>query len=257
MWKKNWSTLWSDTRHVTETPTRGWHAVMAALAVVALSVLLLHGCGYRFAVDGPGPRIGGNAALTDDEGPVVRLVIRTFRNRTFHRHLGDVHTRAMRQELAVGSGARVVADDARADYVMTGEIVSAAVSSITFSTDETRERRVEVTASATVTHRRTGGVVWTGAATGAGEFFVNRLPAADNRQDEIQFNRVLRDRAMEQASQEAAAALVASFREARRQGVFDPATPSPSSPPPAASPPTPPPSTFTPPFERLPGTLIR
>ena len=128
--------------------TGGW---AAAVAVVAVSGLLLQGCGYQFGVEGPGPRIGGGAAMMEDEMPAVRLAVRHFGNRTFHRHLEDIYTRFMRQEFAVGSGARVVADDAGAEYVMTGEIVSAKVSSLTFSTSETRERRVEVTVSATVT----------------------------------------------------------------------------------------------------------
>ncbi len=201
----------------------------ATTMVVAVMLgLCVQGCGYRLSAEGLGPLIGGGPAMMGDEGPVVRLAIRTFRNRTFHNNLEYAYTRFMRQEFAVRSGARVVADDAQADYVMTGEIVSAAVLSLTFSTDATREQRVDVAVSATVTNRRTGDAAWTGTATGAGEFFVNRAPDADNRQDEIQFNQVLQERALEQAGQDAAATLAASFRDARRQGNFSPGPSSPA-----------------------------
>lgn len=194
----------------------------AATMVVVVLGVLVQGCGYQFSVEGPGPRIGGGAALTDDAAPVVRLAIRNFRNRTFHRNLESVCTRSMRQEFAVGGGTRVVADDEQADYVMEGEIVSVTVSSLTFSTNVTRERRVEMVVNATVKHRRTGDVAWTGTATGTGEFFVNRGPDVEGRQDEIQFNRVLQDRALERAGQDAAETLAVSFREAWRQGQFSP-----------------------------------
>ncbi len=234
--------------------TGGW---AAAMAVVMLG-MLCHGCGYRLFAEGPGPRIGSGAAVTDEEQPVVRLAIRTVRNRTFHRNLEYAYTRSLRQEFAVGGGARVVADDARADYVLQGEIVSVAVSPLAFSTDETRERRAEVSVSATVTHRRTGDAAWTGTATGAGDFFVNRAPDTERPHDEIQFNQALQDRALEHAGQDAAAALAASFRDAWRRGRFAPGSSSPSAPsrsPVAPPPPVPPSSTFTPLLERLPGSV--
>ncbi len=190
--------------------------------MVVMLGMLVQGCGYQFSVEGPGPRIGGGPSLMDDAGPVVWLTIRNFRNRTFHRNLEYACTRSMRQEFAVSSGARVVSDDEQADYVMEGEIVSVVVSSLTFSTNETRERRVEVVVSARVKHRRTGDVAWTGTATGIGEFFVNRAPDVGNRQDEIQFNQVLRERALEHAGQDVAEILAASFRDAWRQGHFSP-----------------------------------
>ena len=224
-----------------------------AVVVVVMSGLFFQGCGYQFSVGGAGPRIGNGAAMMDEEMPVVRLTIHHFRNHTFHRHLEDAYTRFMRQEFAVGSGGRIVADDAGADYVMTGEIVSAAVSPLTFSTDETRERRVDVEVSVTVTHRRTGDVAWTGTATGTGDFFVNRGPGAENRQDELQFNQVLQDRALEQAGHDAAATLAASFRDAWRQGRFS-SGPPPSS---APSPPIPPALSDMPFPERLPELIIR
>ena len=192
---------------------------MKALVIVLLLLVVLPGCGYRFSVEGPGPRIGGESVL-EQEGPPVRLVIRDLRNSTFQSNLEFVYTRYMREQFAVSSGAQVVAEDAQADYVMTGEIVSVTIPSLTFSSGQTRERRVNVVVRVTVAHRATGESLWTETATGSGEFFVNRAPEVEARQDQIQFNRVLQDRALEQAGQAAAEVLAAAFWAARAQGIF-------------------------------------
>jgi hypothetical protein len=158
------------------------------------------------------------------------LVIRDLLNRTFQSNLEFAYTRYIREQFAVSSGAQVVAEDAQADYVMTGEIASVTIPSLTFSAGQTRERRVNVVVRITVAHRQTGKSLWTETARGAGEFFVNRAPDVEARQDQIQFNRVLQDRALEQAGQDVAEMLAAAFWAARDQGVFSQAqTPSPSS----------------------------
>ena len=201
----------------------------SALVFVLMLLVVLPGCGYQFSVEGPGPRIGGGPDL-QKEGPLVRLVIRDLLNRTFQSNLEFAYTRYIREQFAVSSGAQVVAEDAQADYVMTGEIVSVTIPSLTFSAGQTRERRVNVVVRITVAHRQTGKSLWTETARGAGEFFVNRAPDVEARQDQIQFNRVLQDRALEQAGQDVAEMLAAAFWAARDQGVFSQAqTPSPSS----------------------------
>ena len=201
----------------------------SAMVFVLMLLVVLPGCGYQFSVEGPGPRIGGGPDL-QKEGPLVRLVIRDLLNRTFQSNLEFAYTRYIREQFAVSSGARVVAEDAQADYVMTGEIVSVTIPSLTFSAGQTRERRVNVVVRITVAHRQTGKSLWTETARGAGEFFVNRAPDVEARQDQIQFNRVLQDRALEQAGQDVAEMLAAAFWAARDQGVFSQAqTPSPSS----------------------------
>ena len=201
----------------------------SALVFVLMLLVVLPGCGYQFSVEGPGPRIGGGPDL-QKEGPLVRLVIRDLLNRTFQSNLEFAYTRYIREQFAVSSGAQVVAEDAQADYVMTGEIASVTIPSLTFSAGQTRERRVNVVVRITVAHRKTGKSLWTETARGAGEFFVNRAPDVEARQDQIQFNRVLQDRALEQAGQDVAEMLAAAFWAARDQGVFSQAqTPSPSS----------------------------
>ncbi len=189
------------------------------LVVVSIVLIVPPGCGYQFSVEGPGPRIGG-ASVSEQEGPPVRLVIRDLRNNTFQGNLEFALTGYLREQFAVSSGAQVVAEDAQAEYVMTGEIVSVTVPSLTFSSGQTRERRVNVVVRVTVAHRQTGESLWTETTTGTGEFFVNRAPEVEARQDQIQFNRVLQDRALEQAGQAAAETLAAAFWAARDQGVF-------------------------------------
>ncbi len=201
---------------------------VSSLIVVLMLLVFLPGCGYQFSVEGPGPRIG-EGPDREKEGPLVRLVIRDLLNRTFQSNLEFVYTRYMRQEFAVSGGAQVVAEDTQADYVMTGEIVSVTIPSLTFSAGQTRERRVKVVVRVMVAHRQTGKGLWTETATGTGEFFVNRAPDLEARQDQIQFNRVLQDRALEQAGQEAAQILAAAFWDASDQGIFSQAqAPSPS-----------------------------
>lgn len=199
--------------------------VCSSLVVVLLVLASLIGCGYRFSVEGPGPRIGGGSAPRD-EGPSVRLAIQDVANRTFYRDLESAYTDYMRQEFAVGSGAQVVAEAAQADYVIKGEIVSVTVPSLTFSTAQIRESRVHAVVRVTVERRLTGSVLWTKTATGTGEFFVNRAADVEGSQDVIQFNQVLQDRALEQAGQEAMERLAAAFWHAWDQGTFSSAQPS-------------------------------
>ena len=189
------------------------------LILVSMLLVVLPGCGYQFSVEGRGPQIGGDSG-PEPSGPPVRLVIRDLLNRTFQSNLEFTYSRYLRQEFAVNSGAQIMADDGQADYVMTGEIVSVTVPSLTFSAGQTRERRVNVVMRVTVAHRTTGKNLWMETATGTGELFVNRAPDVEDRQDQIQFNRVLQDRALERAGREAAEQLAAAFWHVRDQGLF-------------------------------------
>ena len=180
--------------------------------------LLGSGCGYKFSVEGTGPRIGGG--VVQDNGPLVPLVIRDLLDRTFYSDLGFKYTKYMRQEFAASSGAKVVYDDGQADFVMEGEIVSVSVPALSFSTTEARESRVNVVVKVTVKERTTGRVVWSDSATGTAEFFVNQSPDTETNQDQLQFNQVLQDRALEQAGQVVAEILAADFWDARDQGIF-------------------------------------
>lgn len=189
------------------------------LIVLSLSVLI-SGCGYRFTVEGRGLQIGGGSL--QDSGPLVPLIIRDFLNRTFHSNLEFAYTKYMRQEFSASSGAKVVHNDDQADFVMKGEIVSATVPTLTFSTTVARENRVNVVVKVTVEDRKTGRIVWSDTATGTAEFFVNQSSDTETGQDQLQFNQVLQDRALEQAGQEVAEILAADFWDARDLGTFSP-----------------------------------
>jgi len=189
------------------------------LFVLILS-LLVSGCGYRFTVEGFGPRIGGGGV--EDSGPLVPLTIRDFINRTFHSNLEFKYTKYMRQEFAASSGAKVLYDEGQADFVMKGEIVSVDVPTLTFSTTIARESRVNVGVRVTVENRKTGRIVWSETATGTAAFYVNQSSDTETGQDQLQFNQVLQDRALEQAGQDVAEILAADFWDARDQGTFSP-----------------------------------
>ena len=203
------------------------HSLLGVLLAITLP-LLLGSCGYRFTVEGVGPQIGGGP--TQDSGPLVPLVIRDFLNQTFHSNLEFKYTKYMRQEFAASSGAKVVYDDAQADFVMKGEIVSVGVPAIAFSTTQARENRVNVVVKVTVENRRTGQIVWSDTGTGTAEFFVNQSSDTETGQDRLQFNQVLQDRALEQAGQNVAETLAADFWDARDVGTFSPGGKNPETP---------------------------
>ncbi len=190
------------------------------LLVVAGLSLLLSGCGYRFAVEGSGPRIGGGSV--GDGRPLVQLAIRDFINRTFQSDLEFKYTKYMRQEFAISSGAKVLYEEGQADFVMKGEIVSVNVPALTFSTTVARESRVNVVVRVTVEDRKTGRIVWSDTATGTAEYFLNQSSDTEPSQDQLQFNQVLQDRALEQAGKDVAEILAADFWDARDQGTFSP-----------------------------------
>jgi len=187
------------------------------LLVVACSCV---SCGYRFDVEGPGPRIGGGV-VPDDGRPVVRLVMGEFINRTFQSNLEFKYAAYIRQELTAVGGAQVMVEQGQADFLLKGEIVSVGTPSLTFTTSQTREGRVNVVVRVTVENRKTGTLVWGKTATGIGEFFINQVSGTGIGVDELQANQVLQDRALEQAGQRVAESIADEFWMARDQGLFD------------------------------------
>ncbi|MGE3561398.1 MAG: LPS assembly lipoprotein LptE [Nitrospira sp.] len=158
-------------------------------------------CGYQFRVDGAGPTIGGATPSTSSEPP-PRLIIRTLVNNSFEPNLEVRYTNYFRDEFSVGSGAQVVPESEAADLVMTGRILSVIVPTLSFSQTATLESRTEVIVQIVVEDVRSRKVVWQQLAKGASEFFVT---------PDLQFNRALQNRAMEQAGRLVAADLAARF----------------------------------------------
>ena len=186
--------LGSRTRHAgLRTPL---------LAIGCLTVLtLLTACGYQFRVEGTGPTIGGASATASQEPP-PRLIIRTLLNNSFEPNVEMRYTNYLREEFSAGSGAQVVSDSEAADLVLTGQILSVIVPTLSFSSTATLESRTEVVVLARVEDVRSRKVVWSQVVKGTSEFFVT---------PDLQFNRALQNRAIEQAGRFVAADLAARF----------------------------------------------
>jgi Lipopolysaccharide-assembly len=162
--------------------------------------------------------VGGSAGH-EAQGPPVRLVFPVLKNNSFEPNLEFKYTRYIRQSLqSVGSAEFV--DDASADFVMEGAILSVALSSLAFTSTQTQESRVMVRVVLKVKDRKTGKVRWSQTGTSTAEFFVGATSTSDSETG-LQFNRVLQDRAVEQAGQQVAADLADHFLGAREQGIFD------------------------------------
>jgi len=219
MLRRNWLTSWCD-RPFPELKALfpGGQVVSGALF---LALVFAAGCGYQFTVEGPGPSIDGLSSPSPVGAP-IRLAVRDFSNRTFQNDLEFTYTAYVKQEFATRSGATIQSDEAQADFLLKGEIVSVKIDSLAFSTDRTRESRVTVEVRITVEDRKTGKIVWGQTATGSAAYLEDRAPDPDTGQDPLQFNQVLQDRAFEQAGQTIAQSLAGKFWIAREHGIFTP-----------------------------------
>jgi Lipopolysaccharide-assembly len=172
------------------------------VSALCLFLVLLGACGYQFRVEGAGPTIGGAAAVSPSTSPPPRLVVRTLENRTFEPNLETRYTNYLRHEFSSGSGAQVVSDSEAADLVLSGQILSVLLPTLSFTQTTTLESRAEVVVIVKVEETRTQRVVWTQVAKGASEFYVT---------PDLQFNRVLQNRALEQAGRFVAEDLASRF----------------------------------------------
>lgn len=168
---------------------------------LALS-LSLSACGYQFRMEGAGPTIGGAAAASSSTSPPPRLAVRTLENKSFEPNLETRYTNYLRHEFSSGSGAQVVPDSEAADLVLSGQILSVILPTLSFTQTTTLESRTEVVVMVKVEETRTKRVVWTQTAKGASEFYLT---------SDLQFNRVLQNRALEQAGRFIAEDLASRF----------------------------------------------
>lgn len=173
-------------------------ASIAILACLALSA----GCGYQFRVEGTGPTIGRPTATSSSTSPPPRLIVQTLENKTFEPNLETRYTNYLRQEFSSNSGAQIVPDSDAADLVLSGQILSVVLPTLSFTRTTTIESRTEVVVTVKVEEAKTKRVVWTQMAKGASEFFVTT---------DLNFNRVLQNRALEQAGRFIAEDLAARF----------------------------------------------
>jgi len=176
-------------------------AFLASLACLAAASLTLAACGYQFRVEGAGPTVGGGAAAAKVNAP--RLQIADFENMTLEPNIELRYTTYARREFSQSSGARVVAAGEPADLILKGKIVGVALPTINFSLQGTFEGRVTVTVMATVEEAKSRKKIWTQNIAASSEFFMT---------DDLQFNRVLQTRALEQAGRLVAADLALRFQ---------------------------------------------
>lgn len=162
--------------------------------------------------------IGGRVGV---EGPPVRLVVHTLKNKTFEPNLEFKYTRYLLKALQSAGGATVVKDDLSADFILDGAIVSVSLPSVAFSQSQTQESRVSVKVVVTVRHRKSGEIRWKGSSQNSADFFVGSSSSTGGGTSGLQFNRVLQDRALEQAGRGAAVDLADSFLSARDLGKFE------------------------------------
>ena len=173
----------------------------ARIAVLSLCLPLLANCGYQFRVEGPGPTIGGTSSAAASTTP-PRVVIRPLRNVTFEPNLEARFTNYLRHEFSSGSGAQVVPEGEAADLVLSGDILAVILPTLSFTQTTTLESRAEVIVAVKVEETRTKRLVWSHLAKGASEFYVT---------PDLQFNRVLQNRAIEQAGRYIAEDLASRF----------------------------------------------
>jgi hypothetical protein len=174
-----------------------FHAVSAVFAI-----MLFVGCGYQFRVEGAGPTIGSATATSPSTSPPPRLVVRTLENKSFEPNLEVRYTNYLRHEFSSGSGAQVVPEAEAADLVLSGQILSVTVPTLSFTQTTTLESRTEVVVIVKVEETRTKRLVWSQTSKGASEFFVTT---------DLQFNRALQNRALEQAGRFIAEDLASRF----------------------------------------------
>jgi hypothetical protein len=123
-------------------------------------------------------------------------------NKSFEPNLETRYTNYLRHEFSAGSGAQIVADSEAADLVLSGQILSVFLPTLAFSQTATLESRAEVVVIIKVQETRTQRLVWAQTVKGASEFYVT---------PDLQFNRVLQNRALEQAGRFIAEDLASRF----------------------------------------------
>jgi|SRR5579884_1293301 len=168
------------------------HSALCSAACLLSAAIFLTACGYQFQVEGPGPTIGG--AKTFEAAPdAPTLAVSIFQNRSIEPNLELKYTNYARREFVNGSGTRVVTGSEPSDLVLKAQIIAVLVPTLTFEIGQnarTLESRVTVFVQAQVEKTKTGEVIWNQFLTASSEFFVT---------NDLQFNRVLQTRALEQA----------------------------------------------------------
>lgn len=175
--------------------------ILIAFAFLILELVSMSACGYQFRVAGQGPTIGGGAP-TKPRADAPTLAIINFQNRSGEPNLETKYAEYTRQEFATGSGTQVITGSGPSDLVLKGQIISVIIPTIAFTLQQTLESRVTVYVQASIENTKTHQTIFAQILTASSEFFVTR---------DLQFNRVLQTRALEQAGQFIAQDLASRF----------------------------------------------
>jgi len=167
-----------------------------------LALLAIAGCGYQFRVQGSGPTIGGAEEPAVKRAHAPRLAILPLQNSTFEPNLELKLANYFRREFSSGAGAEIVSATGAADLLLSGSIMQIELPTLSFDRTTTFESRVQMLVNVRIEDVKTRRVVWTQVAKGTSEFFLTQ---------DLQFNRVLQNRALEQAGRFIAEDLASRF----------------------------------------------
>ncbi|MCC2640719.1 MAG: uncharacterized protein K0S45_1132 [Nitrospira sp.] len=164
--------------------------------------MTLAACGYQFRVQGAGPTIGGAPAEVTKQPQTLRLAIRPISNSSYEPNFEFKLANYLRREFSSGAGTEIVGPSAAADLILSGQIMQILLPTLSFDLNTTFESRVEMLVSVRIEDVKTKKMVWSQVSKGTSEFFVTQ---------DLQFNRVLQNRALEQAGRFIAEDLAARF----------------------------------------------
>ena len=169
-------------------------------------------CGYQFRVQGAGPTIGGAPESEPKRPQAPRLAILPIVNSTYEPNFEIKLANYLRREFSSGAGAEIVGPSGGADLFLSGQIMQISLPTLSFDQTTTFESRVEMLVSVRIEEAKTKKVVWSQVAKGTSEFFLTQ---------DLQFNRVLQNRALEQAGRFIAEDLASRFLLFQDTGELD------------------------------------
>ena len=186
-----------------------------------LLAINMSSCGYQFRVQGAGPTIVGASESATKRTQAPRLAILPITNSTYEPNFEIKLANYLRREFSSGAGAEIVGASGGADLYLSGQILQISLPTLSFDQTTTFESRVEMLVSVRIDEAKTRKLVWSQVAKGTSEFFLTQ---------DLQFNRVLQNRALEQAGRFIAEDLAARFLLFQDTGELDKALKGPSKP---------------------------
>ncbi|HEY5976041.1 MAG TPA: LptE family protein [Geobacteraceae bacterium] len=150
------------------------------VTLIVLLICITAGCGYRF--------------VGRDEGLLAgrQVAVAIFANRTYRPTIEGVMTKALRAELAAAT-SNGSAGEAVADLLVNGVIERLSIEPVAYTAaDQVKEYRLTVTASAGLTERRSGQVLWQGREIVSVDYPTNTDLAQQQNAEEAAVNAACR-----------------------------------------------------------------